>query len=67
MKLGQPPDEARAHDGLAHAHRARGQHEHARRHWQRALDILTELGLDHTEDDEATVATIRAHLGELGS
>lgn len=62
--LQQPPDEARAHDGLAHAHHALNQSAPARQHWQRALDILTRLGIDYTDDEEATVPTISAHLAE---
>jgi DNA-binding SARP family transcriptional activator/tetratricopeptide (TPR) repeat protein len=61
-ELDQPGDQARAHDGLAHAHHALHQPEQARTHWQCALDILTRIGVDHTEDEEATVAIIRAHL-----
>ncbi|MGH3680997.1 MAG: hypothetical protein ACRDT2_12215 [Natronosporangium sp.] len=36
----------------------------ARQHWQQALDILTRLGIDYTDDEEATVPTISAHLAE---
>jgi DNA-binding SARP family transcriptional activator/tetratricopeptide (TPR) repeat protein len=64
-ELGQPADQARAHDGLANAYDALNQHERARHHWQRALDILLCLGVDHTDDEEATVAAIRAHLERL--
>jgi DNA-binding SARP family transcriptional activator/tetratricopeptide (TPR) repeat protein len=64
-ELGQPVDQARAHDGLAHAHRALDQPAVARGHWQQALDILTGLGVDHTDDEETTVAAIRAHLAGL--
>jgi tetratricopeptide (TPR) repeat protein len=63
--LAQRGDQARAHDGLAHAHHAMGGHEHARQQWQHALDILTSLGTDHTEDIEASVPNIRAHLTNL--
>jgi hypothetical protein len=63
--LCQPLDVARARDGLAHAHDALNQPEDARRHWQTALDILTGLGVKHTDDEEATVATIRCHLTRL--
>jgi tetratricopeptide (TPR) repeat protein len=62
IELDQPDDQARAHDGLAHAHHAMHQPEHARTHWQHALDILTRLGVDQTEEEETTVAAIRAHL-----
>jgi hypothetical protein len=55
----------RAHDGLAHAYHRLNHREHARRHWQHALGILTELGVEHTEDEEATTGTIRTHLDNL--
>jgi tetratricopeptide (TPR) repeat protein len=61
-ELNQPDDQARAHDGLAHARRALHQHAQARRHWRHALDILTSLGIEHTDDEEATTTAIRAHL-----
>jgi hypothetical protein len=38
------------------------QEELARKHWQLALDILTELGIDYTDEGETTVPTIHAHL-----
>jgi DNA-binding SARP family transcriptional activator/tetratricopeptide (TPR) repeat protein len=66
-ELDQPDDQARAHDGLAHAHDALHQTEQARTHWQHALDILTRLGIDRTDDEETTIAAIRAHLTTLGS
>jgi len=61
-ELGQPLDQARAHDGLAHAHHALGQHEQAREEWQRALDILVGVGVAHTDDEETTATAIRGHL-----
>jgi DNA-binding SARP family transcriptional activator/tetratricopeptide (TPR) repeat protein len=61
-EIAQPSDVARAHDGLAHAHHARHEHDQARHHWQQALDILTDLGIDSTEDWEANPSAIRAHL-----
>jgi tetratricopeptide (TPR) repeat protein/DNA-binding SARP family transcriptional activator len=57
-----PDDQARAHDWLAHAYRALDQTEQARTHWQHALDILTRLGVDHTDDAETSIAAIRGHL-----
>jgi DNA-binding SARP family transcriptional activator/tetratricopeptide (TPR) repeat protein len=60
--LDHPGDQARAHDGLAHAYRALKQPDQARTHWQHALDILTRLGVDHTDDEETTVAGIRTNL-----
>jgi tetratricopeptide (TPR) repeat protein len=65
VALGQAADQARAHDGLAHAHLALGQPEQARQHWQDALDILSHLGVETTEDEEATVPAIRAYLQKL--
>ncbi|MFG1603898.1 ATP-binding protein [Actinoplanes sp. NPDC049265] len=64
-ELDQPVDEARAHDGLGHAHYALDQREQARKHWQHALHILTRTGVEGTDDEEATVATIQAHLTYL--
>jgi tetratricopeptide (TPR) repeat protein/transcriptional regulator with XRE-family HTH domain len=64
-ELSQPHDQARAHDGLAHARWALNQHEEARHHWQLALDILTVLGIDNTDDEETTTAAIQAHLAAL--
>jgi tetratricopeptide (TPR) repeat protein len=64
-ELGQPSDEARAHDGLAHAHHALNRHPRARHHWQLALDLLTGLGVDHTDEEETTVAAIRARLAGI--
>jgi tetratricopeptide (TPR) repeat protein/DNA-binding SARP family transcriptional activator len=66
-QLGQPDDEARAHDGLAHAYHARQEYGQAHTHWRRALDILRSLDIEHTDDPATNVATIRAHLSELGS
>jgi DNA-binding SARP family transcriptional activator/Tfp pilus assembly protein PilF len=62
MELCQPFDQARALDGLAKAHHALKQDEQARKRWQHALDILTGLDIDHTDEEETTVAGIRAHL-----
>jgi len=63
--LVNPPIKPRAHDGLAHAHEALRHRDQARDHWEDALTTLTGLGIDHTEDSEATVAKIRRHLAEL--
>jgi tetratricopeptide (TPR) repeat protein/transcriptional regulator with XRE-family HTH domain len=63
--LGQPIDQARAHDALAHAHHALDQDEQARRHWQQALDVLTGLGVEHTDEEETSVAAIRTHLARI--
>jgi DNA-binding SARP family transcriptional activator/Tfp pilus assembly protein PilF len=64
-ELGQPEDQVRAHNGLAHAHSALHQPDPARTQWQHALDILARLGVDHTDDEEASVAAIRGYLASL--
>jgi hypothetical protein len=38
--------------------------EEARRHWQAALDILSDLGTDITVDEEFGTAEIRARLND---
>ena len=53
-----------AHDGMAHAQHALGQSEQAGIHWRQALEILARLGVDHTDDQETTVAVIRQHLSD---
>jgi tetratricopeptide (TPR) repeat protein len=63
--LGRPDGQARAHDGLAHAHHTLHHNEQARRHWQRGLEILVALGADDAEEEQVTVAAIRAHLRGL--
>ncbi|WP_246001916.1 ATP-binding protein [Allorhizocola rhizosphaerae] len=63
--LAQPADQARALDGLAQAHHTLNHHDQARRHWQHALGILTSLGTDRTEEPEASVPNIHAHLTNL--
>lgn len=45
-------DLARAEDGLGDAHAILGDRAKARRHWQTALTLLTELGAEHTDDPE---------------
>ncbi len=63
--FGQALRLARAHDGLAHPHYALNRHDQARRHWQHALDILTGLGTDDTEEFQTSAADIRTHLKNL--
>ena len=38
-------EQARAHDGLARAYQATGDCSHARRHWQQALAVYTDMGV----------------------
>lgn len=63
--LGQAPDQARAHDGLAQTYRVMNQQEPARRHWQRALDILVELGVEQVKDGHLCSTAIRHQLAGL--
>lgn len=63
--LAQPADQARAHDGLANAYRSLDQPGPARQHWQTALDLLTDLGIEHTDEMETTAPKIRARLANL--
>ncbi|MGP4101893.1 ATP-binding protein [Nonomuraea sp. KM90] len=58
-------DQARARDGLAHAHAALGRHDQAYGHWTEALILLTELGIDRTEERGVDVEHIRGHLARL--
>ena len=64
--LARSADQARAHDGLAHAYDALGDAEKARSHWQLALDILTQLGTEHTEEAQVSVPNLRAQLTRHG-
>jgi hypothetical protein len=50
--------QARAHEGLGHAHRALGDRAQARRHFERALAIYTDLGMPQAD-------TVRAQLAGL--
>lgn len=61
VELGQAAEQARAHDGIARATEALGEHQRAVRHWRTALEILDSLGLDRTEDN-VSAAAIRAAL-----
>lgn len=63
VELDQPRDQAAAHDGLARSHHAMGRTDLARRHWRRALDILTGIGAGRTED--VRVDDLRAELARL--
>jgi tetratricopeptide (TPR) repeat protein/transcriptional regulator with XRE-family HTH domain len=62
---GHAAQQARAHDGLADAELALGRPGHSRRHWERALSILTSLGSERTVEKDVTTVSIRAHLARL--
>ena len=49
-------EQARALYGMADAHRDLGDPERARRHWQRALEIFTELGTPEADEVRAQLA-----------
>jgi tetratricopeptide (TPR) repeat protein/transcriptional regulator with XRE-family HTH domain len=61
-----PTDRARAEDGLGQACAVLGDPAEARQHWQTALAILTEVGVDHTDDPEASRSAITAKLRRAG-
>jgi hypothetical protein len=62
-ELGQQGDRARAHSAMAYAHHDLGEPELAGRHWRRAAEILTELGVDQVA--EISIDRIRAALIDL--
>jgi tetratricopeptide (TPR) repeat protein len=51
-------EQARAHNGLALAHRAGNDPGPARHHWQRALDLYTELDVPEAGQVRANLATL---------
>ncbi|HEX6683877.1 MAG TPA: tetratricopeptide repeat protein [Candidatus Limnocylindrales bacterium] len=65
IDIAQPAEQARAQDGLAHAHHALDNHDQAREHWRQALEILVGLGTDRTNEIQTSVPSIRAHLAGL--
>ena len=52
---GEKYEQARAHNGLAHAYHAAGDPGQARRHWKEALTLYIILGAPETDQ-------VRAHL-----
>jgi tetratricopeptide (TPR) repeat protein len=56
--MGQRTDVARAHNVLAGALARLGDRPGAAEHWDRAIELLTDLGLDKAEDGETSVASI---------
>jgi hypothetical protein len=51
-------EQARAHDGIAATHHITGDVDEARRHWQQALTIYTELGVPESDQIRTHLATI---------
>ncbi|GAA2277786.1 hypothetical protein GCM10010145_58490 [Streptomyces ruber] len=56
-RIGERYEQARAHQGIAVAHHTTGDFHRARRHWENALQLHTELGVP---DGEALAARWRA-------
>ena len=56
--LGQPHDQARAHEAIAAAHCDLGHQQQARTHWNRALAILTQLDATGTEHISRRLAAL---------
>jgi tetratricopeptide (TPR) repeat protein len=56
---GEKYEQARAHNGLAHAHHAAGDLGEARRHWNEALSLYITLGAPEADQ-------VRAHLASDG-
>lgn len=56
------PDLARAEDGLGAAYAVLGDRARARQHWQTALALLAEVGVDHTDDPETSQEAITQKL-----
>jgi tetratricopeptide (TPR) repeat protein len=56
--IGTRHEQARAHTGLGHAHRALGETGHARRHYRHAVSLYTELEMPDADQ-------LRAHLAAI--
>jgi DNA-binding SARP family transcriptional activator/uncharacterized protein HemY len=59
-RTGDRYQQARAHRGLAAACNATGQQGQGQQHWQRALDIYTDLGVPEAEQMRTSSADFRA-------
>jgi len=57
-QIGDPYEQARAHNGLAHTSHATGDPDQDRHHWRQALALYTDLGVPEADD-------IPAHLTVL--
>jgi hypothetical protein len=57
-ELGDTEQQARAHTGLGHAHKALADHARARQHYELALTLLVDLESSLAEDVRAHIATI---------
>ena len=57
-KTGNTYQQAAAHGDLADSYYSAGEHGHARHHWQRALDLYTELGASEADEVRAQLAAV---------
>jgi hypothetical protein len=60
-------DLARAEDCLGDTYAILGEPAQARQHWQTALALLTEIGVDHTDDPETNREEITTKLRRSGT
>ncbi|NYE72421.1 ATP-binding protein [Microlunatus parietis] len=60
-------DLVRVEDGLGDACAVLGDRTPARRHWRAALALLTDLGVDHTDDPETNRESLTGKLAAAGS
>jgi hypothetical protein len=58
IDIGDPGEQARAHDGLGEVHRATGNLNLARDHWLQALAIYRDLGVPAAEVAAANLAAL---------
>ncbi|WP_433157975.1 ATP-binding protein [Kribbella sp. CA-247076] len=66
-RKGLRADLARAEDGLGAAYAVLGDQARARQHWQRALALLAEVGVDYTDDPETSREAITRKLEGLSA
>jgi len=58
IETGYYYEQARAHNGLAHACHSTGEHDQARNHWQHAVTRYTDLDVPEADDVRASLATL---------
>jgi hypothetical protein len=66
-QIGEANEQARAHDGLAHAYHAAGNSVRARHHWRHALIHYASLGAPEADQVRAQLAAADNHGGQPGS
>jgi hypothetical protein len=59
VEIGVGDEQARANAGLGHAHRELGEPDVARRRFERALDLFTELGMPDADGVRAALRKLR--------